>query len=103
MATTHSTKWTLRTTGISLFAVWSLLRLGKWEDQETLHGVHCIWYRIMTSDSYFNLPLPWKISHPINKFSPLYGLTKREMIEQECEVIIIFDVIDELSSKNFQV
>lgn len=48
-------------------------------------------------------PLPWTISHPINKFSPLYGLTKREMMEQECEIIIIFDVIDELSSKNFQV
>lgn len=24
-------------------------------------------------------------------------------MEQECEIVIVFDVIDELSSKNFQV
>jgi len=49
------------------------------------------------------LPLPWTISHPINQLSPLYGMNKKDMIAKECEVIVIFDVIDELSSKNFQV
>eukprot|EP01126_Amoeba_proteus_P043135 TRINITY_DN4716_c0_g2_i7.p1 TRINITY_DN4716_c0_g2~~TRINITY_DN4716_c0_g2_i7.p1 ORF type:complete len:352 (+),score=41.72 TRINITY_DN4716_c0_g2_i7:65-1120(+) len=48
------------------------------------------------------LPLPWIVSHPLDKFSPLTGLSKEEMLQQECEIIVVFDVVDELTSNNFQ-
>jgi len=49
------------------------------------------------------LTLPWTYSHTIDKQSPLYGMTKQQMIRSQVEIIPILDVVDELSSCNFQV
>jgi len=49
------------------------------------------------------LPLPWTFTHRIDKHSPLFGMTRQQMLESQCEIVPIFDVVDELSSCSFQV
>jgi len=48
------------------------------------------------------LPLPWTIMHRIDKSSPLYGLTKMDLIESEAEIIAVVEGVDELTSNYFQ-
>eukprot|EP01084_Bolivina_argentea_P256037 430925_1 len=48
------------------------------------------------------LSLPWNVVHKIDKLSPLYGLSKTDMINRKCEIIAIVDGIDEATSDNFQ-
>ena len=48
------------------------------------------------------LSLPWIVVHKIDKLSPLYGMTKQDLINKKCEIIAIVDGIDEATSDNFQ-
>jgi len=48
------------------------------------------------------LQLPWTVVHTIDKYSPLYGKSKTDMINGEFEIICVMDGVDELSSLNFQ-
>merc|ERR1712228_384511 len=48
------------------------------------------------------LSLPWNIVHKIDKLSPLYGLTKNDLLRTKAEIIAIVDGIDEATSDNFQ-
>ena len=46
------------------------------------------------------LPLSWTIVHPIEKDSPLYGLSKDELIKLNPEVIILIQGFDEVFSQH---
>lgn len=48
------------------------------------------------------LSLPWYVVHKIDKLSPLYGMTREDMLHRKCEIIAIVDGIDEATSDNFQ-
>merc|ERR1712087_207006 len=48
------------------------------------------------------LSLPWYVQHKVDKLSPLYGLTRQDMLQRKCEIIAIVDGIDEATSDNFQ-
>merc|ERR1712087_167657 len=48
------------------------------------------------------LSLPWNIVHKIDKLSPLYGLSKTDLLNKKAEIIAIVDGIDEATSDNFQ-
>mmetsp|Transcript_39512 Transcript_39512/g.63208 ORF Transcript_39512/g.63208 Transcript_39512/m.63208 type:complete len:522 (+) Transcript_39512:32-1597(+) len=48
------------------------------------------------------LSLPWVVVHKIDKLSPLYGLSKQDMMDRKCEIIAVVDGIDEATSDNFQ-
>uniref|UniRef100_A0A6B2L930 Inward rectifier potassium channel C-terminal domain-containing protein n=1 Tax=Arcella intermedia TaxID=1963864 RepID=A0A6B2L930_9EUKA len=49
-----------------------------------------------------HLQLPWTITHPINRTSPLFGKNLDDFVNGEYEVICVIDGVDELSSLNFQ-
>jgi len=49
-----------------------------------------------------HLQLPWTITHKIDKYSPLFGKTRQEMIDDEFEIICILDSVDELTGLSFQ-
>eukprot|EP01134_Creolimax_fragrantissima_P000012 CFRG0012T1 len=49
-----------------------------------------------------SLNLPWNVVHPIDKSSPLYGLTVKEIVRERIEIIAILDAIDEACGDNFQ-
>ncbi|KNC83219.1 hypothetical protein SARC_04519 [Sphaeroforma arctica JP610] len=48
------------------------------------------------------LNLPWNVVHPIDRSSPLYGLTAKEVIRNRIEIIAVLDAIDEACADNFQ-
>jgi len=48
------------------------------------------------------LALPWTIIHPIDNSSPLFGLTLRDMENENGEIIGILEGTDEISKKSFQ-
>ena len=48
------------------------------------------------------LSLPWTVIHRVDALSPLWGMTKQDMINQNIEIIGILDGIDEATSDNFQ-
>lgn len=41
------------------------------------------------------LPLSWTVVHPINEDSPMFGITEKEFIESDAEVLILFSAMDE--------
>lgn len=45
------------------------------------------------------LPLSWTIVHPITRSSPLYGLTARDLTENEAEFLVLLSAIDETFSQ----
>eukprot|EP01125_Pyxidicula_operculata_P018189 TRINITY_DN6447_c0_g1_i1.p1 TRINITY_DN6447_c0_g1~~TRINITY_DN6447_c0_g1_i1.p1 ORF type:complete len:356 (-),score=45.84 TRINITY_DN6447_c0_g1_i1:1053-2120(-) len=47
------------------------------------------------------LPLPWVVTHKIDKNSPLYQQNRNTMINSEYELIAILDCVDELSGSSF--
>eukprot|EP01083_Nonionella_stella_P158136 514308_1 len=48
------------------------------------------------------LPLPYTVVHKIDEHSPLFGLTKPEMMRKKSEIIAVFGAIDGATSDNFQ-
>lgn len=44
-------------------------------------------------------PLSWTIVHPINETSPLYGLTREDLLESNAEFLILLTGIDETFSQ----
>lgn len=48
------------------------------------------------------LGLPWLVTHPIDKYSPLHGLSLQEMEKENGELIGILVGIDEISSLIYQ-
>jgi len=44
-------------------------------------------------------PLSWTIVHPVDKNSPMYGLTQQELINSEAEFLILLTGIDETFSQ----
>jgi len=56
-------------------------------------------------DISFSLPLlglPWTVIHPIDKNSPLFGLSLQDMEWENGEVIGILEGCDEICAKNYQ-
>ena len=47
--------------------------------------------------------LPTQVVHPIDKTSPLYGLTPEQLAAKRCEIIVVFDAISEGCSDSLQV
>lgn len=45
------------------------------------------------------LPLSWTIVHPITRSSPLYGLTARDLADNEAEFLVLLSAIDETFSQ----
>ena len=45
-------------------------------------------------------PLTWTIVHPIDKESPLYGLTREECVSAEAEILVLLTGIEEIFSQN---
>lgn len=45
------------------------------------------------------LSLSWTIVHPINEESPLYGLSKAELIDMKAEIIVMFKAYDDTYSQ----
>lgn len=41
------------------------------------------------------LPLSWTIVHPINENSPLYGLTEKDLIKSDAEILTLLTATDE--------
>merc|ERR1712228_35670 len=48
------------------------------------------------------LSLHWTVVHKIDQNSPLFGLSKEQMIKKKIEIIVIVGGIDEITSDNFQ-
>jgi len=46
--------------------------------------------------------LTWTVMHPIDADSPIYGLTQREMIDQEVEIIVVLTGVDETFAQPIQ-
>ncbi|RZK60323.1 MAG: ion transporter [Pedobacter sp.] len=45
------------------------------------------------------LSLSWTVVHPIDEKSPLFGMTKEEMMEGETEVLILLNAFDDIFSQ----
>jgi inward rectifier potassium channel len=45
------------------------------------------------------LPLSWTVVHPITTTSPLYGLTPRDLVENEAEFLVLLSATDETFSQ----
>jgi inward rectifier potassium channel len=45
-------------------------------------------------------PMTWTINHPIDIYSPLYGMTKKDMEETEAEFLISLNGFDDTFSQN---
>jgi inward rectifier potassium channel len=45
-------------------------------------------------------PMTWTINHPIDVYSPLYGMTKKDMEEAELEFLISLNGFDDTFSQN---
>ena len=43
-------------------------------------------------------PLSWTIVHPIDEKSPLYGMTREDLVEKDAEVLVLLSGIDETFS-----
>jgi inward rectifier potassium channel len=44
-------------------------------------------------------PLTWTIVHPVDENSPLFGITEKEMIDQEMEFLVLLTAIDDAFSQ----
>lgn len=49
------------------------------------------------------LPLPMTITHAINEWSPLYGVTEEKLRESNVEIIAVLDGTDEFAANTCQV
>ncbi|MDX1629814.1 MAG: potassium transporter, partial [Fulvivirga sp.] len=49
-------------------------------------------------DSILFFPLNWTIAHPIDKNSPLYGKTRKELMESDAEILIMIRGFDDTFS-----
>lgn len=45
------------------------------------------------------LPLSWTIVHPLNEESPLFGLSKKELLERDAEFIILIKAVNDTYSQ----
>jgi inward rectifier potassium channel len=45
-------------------------------------------------------PLAWTVVHPIDKNSPLFGLTEKDLIESDAEFLILLTATDETFAQN---
>ncbi len=54
---------------------------------------------VLERDSVLVFPLNWTIVHPINKKSPIYGLTAKELADRETEFLISLTATDQDLSK----
>lgn len=53
----------------------------------------------LETDTINFFPLTWTIVHPINHESPIFGLTKVELIKRNAEVVVLLESFDETFSQ----
>jgi inward rectifier potassium channel len=51
----------------------------------------------MERDTVNSLPLSWTVVHPINEESPIFGLSKEQLMERQAEIMTVIKGYDETS------
>ena len=51
--------------------------------------------KLMRSNSSL-FALSWTVMHPIDQDSPLYGLTREDMLAQDMEIVVMLNGLDEI-------